>query len=345
MNKPQLSSTRRFAIAAFAATAALGAVPAVWAQTTLTVSTWLPSSHPVPQALVKWTQDLEQATKGRVKAQLLPKPVAAPPGTFNAVRDGLADISFTVLGYTPGRFTLSEFADLPLTSETAEQASAAFHRVASKHPAILKEYGEVKVLGLFTHGPGVIFNMKKEVTSVSDMSGLKFRIGGGIVNEVAKTLNVNAALKPAGESYELLSTGVMDGTWLPFEGVTTFKLDKLVRYATTFPGGLYNSSFIAVMNRKAYDALSGEDRAAIDKLSGEVLSRQLGRAFDVRDREGRALAQASGIKVTNAPPAMVTDLATRFKALEKNWIDAAKAKGLSNAEAVVADFRAEARKP
>ena len=336
---------RRRILIAIAVLTWAGALTNALAQTTLTMSTWVPASHPVPQVLVKWAKELEQASKGRIKAQLLPKQVTAPPGSFNAVRDGLADVSFTVLGYTPGRFTLSEFAELPLASESAEQASVAFYRVASKHPAIFNEYKEVKVLGLFMHGPGVIFNTKREVTSVADLKGLKFRIGGGIVNEIAKAMEVNAALKPAGDSYELLSTGVMDGTWLPFDGITTFKLDKLVRYATTFPGGLYNTAFIAMMNRKTFDSLSQEDQALVEKLSGEPLSRLLGRAFDTRDREGKALAQSSGIKVNAASAAMVQDVATRIKALEKNWADGARTKGVANAEAVIGEFRAEAKKP
>jgi TRAP-type transport system periplasmic protein len=335
---------RRFLIAAaFSLTASFFATLAQ-AQTTLTVSVWLPPNHPVPQTLIKWAQDLEQASKGRIKAQLLPKPVTAPPGTYNAVRDGLADVSFTVLGYTPGRFALSEFAELPLTSSSAEQGSAAFYRVASKHKVIMDEYREVKVLGLFMHGPGVIMNTKKEITSVADMKGLKFRVGGGIVNDVAKVLDVNSTLKPAGDSYELLSTGVMDGTWLPLDGLTTFKLDKLVKHVTTFPGGLYNSAFIAMMNRKTYDALSKEDQAIVDSTSGENLSRLLGRAFDARDTEGKALAQVSGVKIISAPPAMVKEVAANINGLEKKWADTAASRGLSNPTGVIDDYRTEAKK-
>lgn len=327
-----------------ALTSALFFATASHAQTTLTVSTMLPQSHPVSQTLVKWTKDLERASQGRIKAQLLPKPVTAPPGTFNAVRDGLADVSYTVLGYTPGRFSLSGFAELPLTSGSAEQGSVAFYRVASKYKAIMDEYKEVKVIGLFVHGPGVIFNTKKEIRAVADMQGLKFRVGGGMVNDVAKALNVNSTLKPAPDSYELMSTGVMDGTWLPWEGITAFKLDKLVKYATTFPGGLYSSAFIAMMNRKTYESLSKDDQALVDKMSGESLSRLLGHAYDQHDAQGKALAQASNIKITEAPPAMVKEVADGIAALEAQWGESARAKGISDPAAVIADYRAEAKK-
>ncbi|MDB6001241.1 MAG: hypothetical protein JWP52_2940 [Rhizobacter sp.] len=313
--------------------------------TTLTVSNWLGNNHPVWVAMTQWSQQVEQATQGRVKMQALPKPVATPQGHFNAVRDGLADVSVTVLGYTPGRFALSELAEMPLSGLTAEQNSVALQRIAMKYPPVMNEYKDVKVLALFTHGPGTVFNSKKEIQSLPDFKGLKFRVGGGIINEVGKLLEVNTALKPATESYELLSTGVMDGVFLPFESIATYKIDKLIRYATTFPGGLYNSAFLVLMNKKAYDALPAQDKLALDKLSGEPFSRSLGRAFDARDREGRALSQASGIKITEAPPAMVKEIQGRIASLEKTWADSARAKGLANPEKVLAEFRAEAQKP
>jgi TRAP-type C4-dicarboxylate transport system substrate-binding protein len=334
---------RRTICAAAAAAACLLGNPAL-AQTTLTVSNWVPAAHPVAVAINKWTQDVEKATAGRVKFQTLPKAVATPQAHFNAVRDGLAEVSFTVLGYTPGRFGLSEISELPLMGTTAESNSVALQRVASRHPQFMNEYKDVKVLALFTHGPGVIFNAKKPVQSLDDLKGLKFRVGGGVVNEVGKLIDANTTLKPATESYELLSTGVMDGVFLPFESISTYKIDKLIRHATTFPGGLYNSAFLVMMNKKAYEALPAADREALDKLAGEPFSRALGRSFDDKDREGAALAQASGIKVIAAPPAMVQAVQAKVGVLEKNWIEAARGKGLPNPEQVLQEFRAEARK-
>lgn len=335
--------TRRTICAAAAATACLFGNTA-FAQTTLNVSNWVPAAHPVAVAIQKWTQDVEKATAGRVKFHTLPKPVATPQAHFNAVRDGLAEVSFTVLGYTPGRFGLSEISELPLMGTTAESNSVALQRVAARHPQFMNEYKDVKVLALFTHGPGVIFNMKKPVQSLDDLKGLKFRVGGGVVNEVGKLIDANTTLKPATESYELLSTGVMDGVFLPFESISTYKIDKLIRHATTFPGGLYNSAFLVMMNKKAYEALSAADREALDKLAGEPFSRALGRSFDEKDREGATLAQASGIKTIEAPTAMVQAVQSKVGVLEKAWIDAARGKGLPNPEQVLQEFRAEARK-
>jgi TRAP-type C4-dicarboxylate transport system substrate-binding protein len=324
--------------------AALLAAPAVQA-TTLTVSQWLPAGHPVHGVMQAWSQKVEQATQGRVTFKTLPQPVTNPQGHYNAVRDGLAEVAMTVIGYTPGRFPLSEIAELPLMGESAEANSVAFQQLAEKVPAVMAEYKDVKVLALFSHGPGTVFNTKKDIRTLADLQGLKFRVGGGVVNEVGKLLGANTTLKPATESYELLSTGVMDGVWLPWESLVTYKLDKLVRHATVFPGGLYNSTFIVMMNKRAYDGLSAADKAEIDKLSGVPYARELGRAFDRRDAEGKALAQASGIKTSAAPAELVKEVENRTASLNKRWADLARSKGVSDPEQIVQDYRAQARKP
>src|SRR2546429_6298366 len=41
--------------------------------------------------------------RSRVKFQMLPKHPSAPPGTFDAVRDGLVDLSYVTASYTPAR--------------------------------------------------------------------------------------------------------------------------------------------------------------------------------------------------------------------------------------------------
>ncbi len=228
-------------LAAALFSAGLLAAGTVAAQTTFTVSTWLPPTHAASTAQKNWCDLLEKESAGRMKCNILPRAVVAAPGTFDAVRDGLADISYTVDGYTPGRFIFTQVAEFPFLGDSAVSTSVAYQRIYNKYFAPLGEHRGVKALAVFTHGPGVIFNAKKPVTSAADAASLKFRIGGGNINELSKAMGWNTTLKPATESFELLSTGVMDGTFFPDESVTSFKL-SMIKHATTFPGGLYNTA-------------------------------------------------------------------------------------------------------
>ncbi len=317
---------------------------AAQAQTVLTASTWLPPSHPATLAQKEWCDLVTTNTQGRVKCNLLPRAVSAPPGTFDAVKNGLADLSYTVNGYTPGRFLYTQMAEFPFLGNSAETISIAYSRVSAKHPEFAAEHQGVKVLTLWTHGPGIVFNTKRAIAKIDDLSGLKFRIGGGMVNEITKAMSMNVTLKPATDSYELLSSGVMDGTLLPAESTESFKIDKIIKHATTFPGGLYNTSFVFMMNQAKYDKLSAEDKKVVDAASGEAAARMFGRHWDKTDRRAFAMMQVNGVQVTQADAKFVKDVKAKTQALEQTWATAAEAKGLKNASKVLAEFRAEIAK-
>ncbi|MDH4059737.1 MAG: TRAP transporter substrate-binding protein [Aquincola sp.] len=336
----RLLSVRRALVAA----AVLASSPLALAQTVLAASSWLPPTHILSETQKAWCDDLEKKVAGKVRCNFLPRAVAAPPGTFDAVRSGLADLSYTVQGYTPGRFVTTQMAEVSFLGNSSETVSAAFQHMYDKYPAIAAEHLGVKVIAVFTHGPGIVFNTKHPIAKVEDLGGLKFRVGGGMVNEISKALDMNVTLKPAPESYELLSTGVMDGTLFPAESIESFKIDKVIKYGTTFPGGLYNTSFVFMMNQATYDKLPADVKKAIDELSGEYAARMFGRGWDKVDRRGMAFMQAAGVQFTQADAAFVKAVQGKVGAVEDRWATAAEAKGLKDAKKVLAEFRAEIKK-
>jgi TRAP-type C4-dicarboxylate transport system substrate-binding protein len=314
------------------------------AQTTLTLSSWVPPSHALTLAQNEWCALVAKNANGKIKCNLLPRAVAAPPGTYDAVKNGLADVSFLVHGYTPGRFVMTKVAEFPFLGETSEAISVAYDKVANRHPEFLKEHQDVHVIAFFTHGPAMTMNVKHPVKDLADMQGLKWRIGGGLVNDMAKAWGINATLKPATENYELISSGVMDGTLLPAESMESFKIDKLIKYVTTFPGGLYNTSFAIIMNKAKYDKLAPDEKKAVDAASGEVAARIFGRQWDKADTRAHALMQANNIQVTKADAKFVNEIKQRTAPVEQQWAKDAAAKGMKNPEKLLAELRSEIAK-
>ncbi len=325
---------------AWVALTLVGAAHAIAAET-LTASSWLPPTHLLHvNVLQKWAADVDKATQGRVKVNILPKPVAAPPGHFDAVRDGLADVAYIVHGYTPGRFSTSKLVELPFMGDSAEAISVAYQRAYEKHLGKAGEHKGVRVLAVFTHGPGQIFNTKKTVASLDDLAGMKFRVGGGVVNDIAKAIGVNALLKPATESYELLSTGVADGVLFPAESIQSFKLDKIVKYGTLVPGGLYNVSFAFLMNEARFDKLDKADQEAILSVSGLSLARTAGKAWDEHDAQSLAALKAGNVPVAAAGAPLVSAIKDKTASLEQSVIKEVSAKGVDGT-AVLAELRAD----
>ncbi|MCW2309603.1 TRAP transporter substrate-binding protein [Rhodobium gokarnense] len=269
------------------AAGALSVSPAA-AETTLTMANWLPMAHPLMKnAMVPYARSIETATEGRVKVNILPAPLGPPAAHFDFAVNGIADITYGVQGYNPGRFKTKNIAEIPFLGDRAEPISVAYWRVFDKMLRDAGEYDQVKVLGVFTHGPGVIFAKDRNLATMAGIEGAKMRVGGGIVSEIAKALGTVPVEGPSSKTYELLSAGVADGILFPFESVAFFKLIPLLDTALTVPGGLYNTSFFVVMNKAKWESLSEEDKAAIEKVSGEALARLAGKMWDDADDAGR----------------------------------------------------------
>ena len=311
------------------------------AETTFTLSSWLPPGHPIVADMIKpWAKAVEEETGGNVKIRILSKPLGAPPAHFDLAKDGVADITYGVHGYQPGRFLLTKAIELPFLGNTAEAMSVAYWRIHEKHFAEADEHQGTKLLGVMSHGPGSIFNTQRAVNSLSDLEGLKIRVGGGVVNDAAKAMGVTALLKPAPKSYELLSNGVADGVFFPQESIKSFKLTKLIRHATIVPGGMYNTSFFLVMNPGKFDSLSAEDQAGMMRASGENFARLAGKAWDMADKAGVEAMKADGVEVITASEELVNEIKAAVSHIEADWIEQVNAKGVDGAQ-VMADLRAE----
>jgi TRAP-type transport system periplasmic protein len=321
----------------------LPAGPAVAQTTTLTMSSWVsPQHHLTSTVLQGWATEVEKATSGRVRFTMLPKHPSAPPGTFDAVRDGLVDLSYVTASYTPSRHILPLMPELPGAGDTALVNSVAYSRIYWKYFHEVGEYKGVKLLGVFTHGPGQMFT-KKAVTGIGDVQGLKIRTGGGIAEAVAKALGASAFVKPAPESYELLKGGVADGVFFPLESIVSFKLETVLEQATIFPGGMYSSAFGFFMNEDKWNKLPRPDQDAITRISGEHIARLAGRSWDEADVKGLDALKKSGVKIVNADAAFVAEVAKRSAPIVEDWIKKASAKGVDAAK-ILAEFRAELKK-
>jgi TRAP-type C4-dicarboxylate transport system substrate-binding protein len=297
------------------------------ADTVLNFSNWLsPTNTLMTNGFAKWCDDVRKGTEGRVRCNVLPKAVVAPTQTFDAIRDGIADVSFTVAGYTPGRFELTKVAEFPFLGDTAEAASAAYQRIHERYLSKYDEYKGVKVLAVFNHGPGHAYNTKRPIQSMKDFQGLKIRVGGGLVNQVADAIGTTSLLKPAPETYELLSSGVVDGVFFPKDSAFNFRFAPLVKHMTVFPGGLYNIAFAVIVNPAKWNTISAKDQEIIEKLSGERLARLLGRVYDDSDKIGFQAVKDAGAQIITASPAFVEEIRVATAPLEKAWIEAVRAK-------------------
>ncbi|MDX3895266.1 TRAP transporter substrate-binding protein [Pusillimonas sp.] len=251
------------------------------AQTTLQLNNWLPPSHFIITEVIKpWADDVAAATGGRVNIQITTSSLGPPARQFDLARQGVADITWGTQSYTPGRFPSSEGVELPLLSNSAEALSVAYWRAQNAHFNKLNEYAGVKLLSVHVQPPGELFTKEKPVHSLNDLENLKIRIVGPVTADLMKQAGGVAVAAPVSQIFELVSSGVVDGTFLTTDSIPSMKMTDYLRHRTTVDGGFYNTSFFLVMNQKAWDKLSTEDQKAITELSGEAFARRVGKVWD-----------------------------------------------------------------
>ncbi len=281
-------------LAALVLGAALQSVQA--ADVTLRVHQMLPPQAAIPaKGLLPWAEKVEKESGGRIKVQHFPTMQLGgkPPDLFDQAKDGVVDIVWTVLGYTPGRFPKTEAFELPFMSGSSEASSKAFQEYVEKNA--MDEFKDVKLLAVHTHGPG-LFHSKDPINKLEDLKGMKVRGGSRVINIMLEQLGATPVGMPVPAVGEALSKGVIGATTIPWEVVPSVKVQQIVKNHTGFTGakGLYTQTFAVAMNKASYDKLPADLKKVIDANSGIEFAAKLGRVMDEADKLGLSLAQKAG---------------------------------------------------
>lgn len=312
---------------------------------TLVFSTWVPPSHTLNSyGFFPWFKEVEKATGGKLKFRTLPKPIAAPNQHYDAVVKGQIDISYATYGYQPERFMPYLIAELPQLGETAVHNGVALWRIHKKYFEKLPIHNDVHLIGVMTHGPGMMHHSKKPILVPEDLKGQKIRVGGDVPKAIVEHFGGVVITQPAPKSYEILSQGIADGIFFPSEALKSFNIYKLVPHTTYVKGGLYSSSFWFAMNKNKWEKLPAPVKATLNKMGGEAFARFMGeKSWDRADADGLAKAKENKNTFQEASPAFVKELEKVTAKLEANYAAQLDKMGLPGKQ-VIAEFRAEVAK-
>ncbi|MGB3553399.1 MAG: TRAP transporter substrate-binding protein [Jannaschia sp.] len=274
---------------------ALGASPAFAQEVTLKLHQFLPAQANVPvQILDVWADNVEEASGGRIKVDRYPSMQlgGTPPQLMDQAIDGVADVVWTVVGYTPGRYPKTEVFELPFMVTDAGAASSAYWQMYQSD--MQEEFDNVHLLGTWVHGQGLI-HADKEIRVPADLQGVKVRGASRMVNQLLETLGATPVGMPIPAVPEALSKGVIDATTMPWEVTEALKVPELVTFHTEFDGPmLYTVTFVLAMNKAKYESLPDDLKQVIDDNSGLEFSTFAGSTQAAADGPSRQLAVDAG---------------------------------------------------
>lgn len=320
---------------------ALTASAALAQEVTLKFHQFLPEQAPIPSTiLVPWMQKIEAESGGRIKFEHYPAmQLGGKPGELiDQVIEGVADVVWTLPGYTPGRFPRTEVIELPFMMTNAEAASRTLYTLGEKY-MFDTELKDVKVLAMFTHGPGLIHS-KTPITTPADLVGVKLRAPTRVTNAMVTALGATAVGMPVPQVGESLSKGVIDATILPWEVTGAVKSSELVKNHTEFPGApLYTSAFVIAMNKGVYDGLPDDLKAIIDANAGIEFSATAGAASEAADGKPRQMAVDLGNNIIALTPEQIAEWKTAAQPTIDTWLTEMTAAGIDG-QALLDEARA-----
>lgn len=284
---------------------------------------FLPSQASIPSNVLEpWAKKVEAESGGVLSIKLYPSMQLGgrPSDLMDQVKDGVVDLTWTLFGYTPGRYPKTEVFELPFMVTTATATSMAFQEYYESF--MTKDMPGVHVLAVHAHGPGVLHTRDRPIKKLEDMNGLKIRGTSRVINSMLASLGASPLGMPVPAVPEALSKGVIDGTVIPFEVIPSLKIPELSPFHTEFSGkyGLYTGTFVFAMNESKYNSLPKAVKKVIDDNSGMALSKVFGEAMDSGDEFGRSVADKAGnttIKLSKAETDRWKDASDK---VVKQWV-------------------------
>jgi len=314
---------------------------------TLKVSHFLPTSSNFHKfVLLPWCEKISKESGGNLKCQIYPSMQlgGTPAQLFDQVRDGVADIIWTVPTYQAGRFTKSEVFELPFLVKSSEVGSQALWDYI--HKDAMDEYKGAKLLFTFMPDGNQLHLGSKQVKKLEDLKGLKIRASTRIGTQTLAALGAVPVQMPAPAVPEAIAKSVVDGASIPWEIATALKLQEICKTSTeTAPNQAKQGYSILVfaMNPAKYNSLPLNLKKVIDQNSGLAVSKWAGKTFDTFTIPARKIAVDRHNTINVLSDAEYKRWVKATENVEDGWIKDVNAKG-GNGKALLNDAKALLKK-
>ena len=302
----------------------LGAAQAQDKPVALKFASWVPAQHALNPALVAWGESLKAASGGTLTATMFPsEQLGKAFDHYDMARDGIADFSYVNPGYQPGRFPVFAAASLPFMISNAKAGSAAIDAWYRAYAA--KEMKDVHFCFAFAHDPGA-FHSRKKIVLPTDIKGMKVRPATSTVGQMITLLGGTNVQASAPESRDMLERGVAEAITFPWGSVMLFGIDKVVKYHMDVP--LYATPFVWVMNNDKYNALSANQKKAVDSHCTSEWAEKVGSAWADFELSGRVkLAADPSREVYKLTPDQLSAWKQAVAPVEVQWANDVKKAG------------------
>lgn len=314
---------------------------------TFSIHHFLSPKAPAQKMLIEpWAKSIEEASGGRIKFEIFPAMSLGgkPPELYSQVRDGVADVVWTVPGYTPGTFPRTEVFELP--GIHLSDARATNLAIQDLMEILLPDYVGIHPLLVHVHSGNALHFVDGSVDSLADFNGLKIRSPSRTGAWMIEEMGAEPVGMPVPALPKALSQGTIDAGLVPFEVTLPLGIADLTSGSVEMADGARfgTSTFLFAMNLDSYNSLPDDLKKVIDDNSGAALAAKMGEAWNNIEPVGIKRAIDAGNEVKQLTTDATAEFNAPFDATVQRWVDEAADVGidapalLGSARTMIAEY-------
>jgi len=277
---------------------------------TLRLAHWVPPQHTLTASTIVPLQEAVAASGLEIQVYPGGELGAGPLEQYARVLTGVADIVWGLQGYTSSQFPRTMISELP---GALPEGMNGYDMLWNAYDAgqLADEFPGTRPLALWLSEPNVFIMRDHDIRTPADLAGLKIRVSGSAAAAAVEALGATPVQMPAGEIYNSLQTGLIDGVITGASAIGDFRLDEVAN-SYTLGAPLGRISFYLVMNADRYNGLPEAERAALDGIAGRPLSASAEAGWNARAQQVIDQISATG---DNTVYTLTADEAAAFGAL------------------------------
>jgi TRAP-type C4-dicarboxylate transport system substrate-binding protein len=301
---------------------------------TFSIHHFLSPRAPAQTVLLEpWVEAVEEASGGRIQFEIFPAMAlgGTPPELYSQVRDGVADLVWTLPGYTPGTFPRTEVFELP--NVHGGDARATNLAIQDLMEDLAPDFEDVHPILVHVHAGNALHLASGSVDGVEDFAGLKVRSPSRTGAWVLEALGAEPVGMPVPALPQALSKNTVDAGLVPFEVAIPLGLAELTEASVELHDGARfgTSTFLFAMNRDSYESLPDDLKQVIDDHSGLALAADIGTAWNDIEPVGKKMATDAGNTVTALSAEATAAFDAPFEAVAQRWVEETAANGIDGA--------------
>jgi TRAP-type C4-dicarboxylate transport system substrate-binding protein len=264
---------------------------------------------------IEFANEVQKRSNGRIKITAYEATLGSPGDFWDMVKTNVVQLAVNGEGYSPGRMPLTTVIGLPFEIEGAKMCDNILTKLFTS--GRLSELSDnFKVLFFVPTNPHMMF-LKKKVTKIEDLKGLKLAPVPGMGSLLVKALGASPNIVPGAERYMALQTGMIDGVLTMVDDVVDRKFYEVAKYGLKVP--LYNGTYVLTMNLEAYNALPNDLKAILNEAAQKAHDNEMKRNASYVDECWAKLAK-SGMEVYTIEPVELARWRKAASDIPEQWI-------------------------